>query len=322
MRDSWGADPKDLDEGFEYMKISTVLLSLTLVLSAACGEKKVEEGSEEAGEGKEAKPATADVQKDIPASNPTTAPAPAVPKVNVGEIVAKLTWKPVTQFKNPKIYSGFDGVNAFKTVILVMPMPDLPQELFDSVVDTPEFMKAYYDQLAKITLEPQADALASAEVAVPPQNNFFRAFVLTSKKAGDAAVNVKLDAATLPHTISVAAYTPEQTAAGRARYSTAVEGATPSPTCASCHRAQGGRNHSPLFMSQYSDAGILSSVENGLNSDDNFQLRVTHRMTFATPEAKAGIVPYLRSLDPVQNGNIEVPAPPPATPAAFMLRLR
>lgn len=309
----------ELAEGFHIMKISTILLSSLLVFGAACGEKKVEEGSEKAGEASaEAIPSA--TQKENPNSNTIDSPTPVkpdVPSVDVAAVIAKLTWKPVTQYKSPKIYSGFDGVNSFKTVMVVMPMPDLPEELFDQVVNTPEFMKAYFEKLAKITVEGDAAAVGITEIPVQQQQKFFRAFALSSKKAGESIVKPKLDAAEAPHTLMVAAYTPEQIAAGRARYNTAVEGATPSPSCASCHRAQGGVNHSPLFTAQYSDAGILSSVENGQNADDGYTLPVTHRMTFATPEAKAGIVPYLRSLDPLANGNIEVPEAPPVTPAAF-----
>ncbi len=302
------------------MKFSNVLFSSLLIFSAACGEKKLE------GEGK-SENATADVNaKDIPATGTVPAiektplPAEKVPTINVAEVISKLTWTPVTQYEKPNIYGGFDGVNTFRTVLFVFPMPNLAEDLFEQIVPTPEFRAAFIAQRDKIAIEADPAFMDVSEVADPEKDNVFRAFILTSKKAGTTTLKAKLNAAEAPLAVLLSAYTPEQTAAGRVRYTAAVEGATPSPSCASCHRAEGGRNHSPFFTSQYTDAGILSSVETGTNSDDQYKLKVTHLQTFATPEAKAGIVPYLRSLNPVQNGNLEVP--PPAAPAVTPASLR
>jgi hypothetical protein len=102
----------------------------------------------------------------------------------------------------------------------------------------------------------------------------------------------------LPLAIEIASYTPAQVEAGKQRYNTAVAGATPSPACAACHRQETGVDHSPYFMAQFTDAALLSTIETGVNSDDQYQTSVAHKMTFTGANDKAGIVPYLRSLDP------------------------
>jgi hypothetical protein len=51
-------------------------------------------------------------------------------------------------------------------------------------------------------------------------------------------------------------------------------------------------------MAQFSDAALLSTIETGVNSDDGYKTQAPHVMTFTSATDKAGIVPYLRSLDP------------------------
>jgi len=216
--------------------------------------------------------------------------------------VSKLTWAAeIANNENSKVYSGYDGTNSYKILIDVAVFGELPdtikvsEEQLDAVYDSPEYLKAAAVEAAKIKFTADA-TLVSTKVSEEYDEG--RVYELTTLKAGSGMAKASWGSTEIPLAIQVTAYTAAQVTAGKQRYETAVAGATPSAACATCHRSASGIDHSPYYMAQFTDAALLSTIETGVNSDDNYQTKSPHKMTFATPAAKAGIVPYLRSLDP------------------------
>jgi len=135
-------------------------------------------------------------------------------------------------------------------------------------------------------------------VKVIEESPLGRTYELVTLQKGDTMANGRFETLTLPLLVKVSGYGPEQVTMGRKRYVSATEGNNPSPSCASCHSTVTGADHSPYLMTQFSDEGLLSSIETGVNSDDGYRLKVLHKQTFSDPLERLSIVPYLRTLDP------------------------
>ncbi|HYX38657.1 MAG TPA: hypothetical protein VE954_36600 [Oligoflexus sp.] len=283
-----------------------VLLSCAFLLSmAACSSpSKQSEGQPESGktESAEKSPAGTPAEGAKNADGtPSGTPAAAAP-INIPELIGKMTWS--AGFYNNssgKVFTGFDGATAFKVLIDLGVRGDLPEtvqlseEQAEKLYTSPEFQAAAKGQVAKLSFEADPAFLTVKMVEEYPEG---RVYEMTTVKAGAATAKGKFEAKEVPLAITIATYTAAQVTAGRQRYNTAVAGATPSPACATCHRSATGVDHSPYYLSQFSDAAVLSTVETGLNTDDNYQTEAPHKMTFTGAADKAGIVAYLRSLDP------------------------
>lgn len=280
------------------------LLFVSIALSGACSQGKQTDSKPEHGE-------TASAEKDS-ASQPgaqtsdqeagQTKPDASSPTYSLPELVSKLTWSAeIANNQNNKVFSGYDGTNSYKILIDVAVFGELPsaikvtEEQADALYDSPEYLAAAAVEAAKITFTADA-TLVSTKLSEEYKEG--RVYELTTLKAGSGMAKASWGSTEIPLAIQVTAYTAAQVTAGKQRYETAVAGATPSAACSTCHRSASGIDHSPYYMAQYTDAALLSTIETGVNSDDNYQTKSPHKMTFATPAAKAGIVPYLRSLDP------------------------
>ncbi|MDQ3234008.1 MAG: hypothetical protein M3Q07_19535 [Pseudobdellovibrionaceae bacterium] len=290
---------------YEKIRISSLFLVLAVSLGLACSSSKQtpsdpEEGKTEVegekGDVSNKEEILEDDKKsdDVkPEDNKTPQP------FSIPDIVSKLTWK--AQFFYDKIFTGFDGTNSFKVLVefaVTGTSPEigkLTKEQLQQLLVSPEYRQARLAEKAKLSLVADAAFLTSKML---PDNPAGKVVELTTVKAGSTILKGRYGAMELSLPVTITAYTPAQVAAGKQRYDTAVGGANPSPSCASCHKTPDGVDHSPNYLTEYSDAGTLSFVETGFNSDIQFQTEVPHKMTFAGAGDKAGIVAYLRSLDP------------------------
>ncbi len=271
-----------------------VLFSAVLMLIiTACSSSKQKEGNPESGSTEEAKRSG---DNSVQAGNVS----PAV--FNIPELISKMSWSAdFFNNKTGKVFSGFDGANAFKVLVdlgVSGALPDtiqLSDEQAEKLYTSPEYDAAAKSEVAKLAFE--ADA-AFITVKMLEEYAVGRVYELTTVKAGATTAKGKYGTKELPLAVQITAYTPAQVTAGRQRYNTAVAGASPSAACSTCHRSATGVDHSPYYMSQFTDAALLATIETGVNTDDNYQTEAPHKMTFAGAADKAGIVPYLRSLDP------------------------
>lgn len=291
----------------------SLALTLTFACSSAKHGAKVETNAPESQAVKEEKkpeaksgenpaakedPAKSEEEKKIEEEKSTDSGASAR-----NELIAKLSWTPfIANAETDTVYSGFDGTNKFSTYIALIATGELPDEIKmsekerDDFFSSAEYLKAERAQTDKMTLvvDPAFGTIGASKYWGP-----FRMVLVTSVKAGSTVVTAKYGALEEKAKFQITAYTPAQVASGKARYNTAVGGATPSPACASCHNGSGNApSHSPTFLASYSDPSILSVVETGLNTDLDFELSVPHKWTFNSAAERASIVPYLRSIDP------------------------
>ncbi len=291
-----------------------IWVATLLSFAWSCGQtaKQNGDGKTDKSPISDASAAPSDVPAKTVAAKPdpvkTAAPAdpaastPTAPPFNVAALVGKLTWN-ADFYNNQKgqAYTGFDGQNVFIIPIDVEVYEILPagttltDDQYDVLYESPEYLAAAKAEVAKISLTTDTAFLTSK---MGGDYEVGRVYELTSVKAGTTTVTAKYGATTLPPiTVTITPYTAAQVAAGKQRFTTAVTGATPSPACAACHTPPNGVDNSPYFEANYPDAGILSFVATGVNSDDGYKSATPHVMTFTTPDQKAGIVAYLRSIN-------------------------
>jgi hypothetical protein len=139
--------------------------------------------------------------------------------------------------------------------------------------------------------------------------------MITAVGAGETTVSATIAGYTVSAEVLVASYSSDQVTAGDTRYNTDEGGDRAS--CASCHQAGGGADHTPTEMALHDDAALLVVVTEGHYPDQcltdegepcscgsggcevvpGYVLSVDHTWNLTETEA-AGIVPYLRSLAP------------------------
>jgi len=251
------------------------------------------------------------VAKNGPTPAPQSAPKPPpvfpnsppnVPTLDIPALVGQMTWRPrYFNNKTNKIFTGYDGTNKFRVLIEFGVIGILPATVIlnplqlQMVYTSPAYLAASTERVSKIKFTADPTLVTTTVFQTAPQGIVYE---LTSLKAGTATATGTFESASAPLEIQVAAYTPEQVAAGKRRYLNSITTPEASPACASCHITPDGPNHSPYLMSQFSETGLLGSVETGLNSDDGYRLGIPHMMKFTDATERAGIIPYLRSLDP------------------------
>jgi hypothetical protein len=108
---------------------------------------------------------------------------------------------------------------------------------------------------------------------------------------------------TLEATVIIADYDPDVVAVGKQRYNYSSGTGAERATCASCHQAVNGADHSSLEMAAFDDAEILKAIVEGAYSDgyvlDSGVEGQPHEWNLTAEETPA-IVPYLRSLAPTK----------------------
>ncbi|WP_141732535.1 cytochrome c [Oligoflexus tunisiensis] len=281
------------------------LSSIMITTLVACsGGSKQNEGKTDTGTTQNAgsetggdKPGEEPGGEQPKTDDPTKTPA----AINIPELMNKMVWK--ADFGNNgsgKIFSGFGGGKVFKVLVDVYVYGELPEadeaalsdDQLEALYTSTEYETKMKAEAAKVTFT--ADA-AFVSMKVLEEYPAGKVYELTTVQAGTTTAKATYGTTELPLAVTITAYTAAQITAGLNRYNTA-NGA--SPACASCHRQATGVDHSPYLMSQFSDAALLSTIETGTNSDDGYKTETPHMMTFANATDKAGIIAYLRSLDP------------------------
>lgn len=313
-------------------KISSIAFTMLLSLSfSACSSEQKVSGDPTKGtlgtqpdgseNNKSNNNATAEVSKESKAPDKlqdSETQKPAV-KLTDSEIIGKMVWAPLlTNVESGKLFTGFGGGANFQftMALAVVANATIPEEIaktlaepdFARIFTSTEFKQKAYALRAKLSVTSDPTYFRSEELPadqIDPEDPMtpLRVYFVTTLRAGTSNIDVTLDGKKLTLPVTIAAYTAQQLNDGRARYTAAVAGATPSPSCQSCHGVQGGANHSPTFLAQFADASILATIETGKNPEDGFMTKIAHNMTFATPAQRAGIVAYLRSLPPMPNSN-------------------
>jgi hypothetical protein len=161
-------------------------------------------------------------------------------------------------------------------------------------------------QSAKVTWtsdDPSSFEVAETTTPTHPESKLIGAAwhwaVVTPKKAGSTTVRARIDGASeAAWRVVVTGFTAEELAAGKVRYEIGGTRENEKP-CASCHAKADGRDHSPTLMSWYSDAEILSVVEDakypaGEKPEQPLQFE-GHRWALTEIE-KNGIIGHLRML--------------------------
>lgn len=281
-----------------FMNKSSILIMSLLMLSGltACS------GSSSQNESVNTGPAQ-DAEDEQPGQNNKNADNDKKSDLDVAAMIASMSWKPyLYNNQTGKIYTGYDGQNEFKVVLDLGVYGELPSEDglseddFDAIYGSDLYLEALEEKGAKLSVEVDAALLSSELVEEYPGG---RLYLLTTVAAGDSSIKASFEGENLDIEVSIAQYTPAQVAAGSERYNNDVTDNVPTRSCASCHQSENGIDHSPFFMAQFSDAGILSTIETGVNSDDDYNTSIPHQWGFDNDDQKNGIVAYLRSLDPL-----------------------
>jgi hypothetical protein len=320
--------------------------SLVTILALSCGQKKVEEKTEEQGQAaktEEKAPAAGD------ASGKPAAPAKKLtelypPSIGVYPLSAPAPGR--------SLYFGVvpGGTQKFEMiwVYAVAAVPD-----FSNALELPEFateaefdawmekwaaeFKENAEMVAALTklqtefsfkVDPAfiTDAVQNIpDAALAGQPNYvkvtqkFYARRYTMKAAGNTAITAMVDGATFSAPVVITAYTAAQLTAGKTRYDSTATG--PAGGCAGCHGTATTTNdaflkHSSDYLAYGTDAEIIGLVKTAVYPDGTPMSNPNHKFTFAAPADEANIIGYLRSFP----ASIDKLTGVAAEPAALRLR--
>jgi hypothetical protein len=172
------------------------------------------------------------------------------------------------------------------------------------------FQVPVYTSLEDATFELEDESIADIEpVELPPDleevlGSFGRSWaMITTQQPGTTAFfataffatagDVRLDAS-----LMVAEYDPEVVAVGAQRYNEPVDGDQPGRNaCQTCHGGPEGVDHTPLATAYFEDQELLQIITTATYPGGDPVNDGNHTWNLTEPES-AGIVPYLRSLQP------------------------
>ncbi len=176
-------------------------------------------------------------------------------------------------------HSGFDGTNTYKAPVYTT-LEDAAFAIDDEVVAGIE----------PVELPPDLE---------PVLGTFGKSWaMITMRQAGTATFSADAGGIHLEATLEVLAYDPDDVAVGSGRYN---DPANPNDTtriaCQDCHGGPEGVDHTPLATSWRSDPEMLQIISEGVYPEGGEVNGGNHHWNLTAAEA-AGIVPYLRSLQP------------------------
>jgi mono/diheme cytochrome c family protein len=331
--------------------LATSLVAI-LALTTACGEKKVEEKQETQGQAAKAgEPAkeTGDASAEKPAKPAQKLIELYPPFIDAFPISAPDPGR--------SLYFGFvqGGTQKFEMIWLyaVAAVPDFRKALnvptfaseaeFTAFMEKwaaefkerPEMVEALTKKQNEFSFTVDPTYFTDVALAIPPaalegQPNYvkitqkFYARRLTTKAAGTTSITATIEGQPFSVPVTIASYTAAQMTTGSTRYTSSATG--PAGGCAGCHgnpAAAGGQNayfkHSSDYLAYGTDAEIGTLIETATYPGGaKMANAATHMFTFATPEEKAAVVAYLRSL-PTAFDKVTGVA---NQPAALRLRLR
>lgn len=176
-------------------------------------------------------------------------------------------------------HTGFDGTNVYQVPVYTT-VEDAQFAVGDDSVATIE----------PVELSPELEDVLGT---------FGKSWaMITTQQAGTTAVFATAGAVELEATLVVAAYDAGDNAVGEQRYHDPADANTTDRiACVSCHGGPDGVDHTPLATAYFTDADILGIVQDGMYPEGGEVNAGNHMWNFTEAEA-AGIVPYLRSLEP------------------------
>jgi hypothetical protein len=178
-------------------------------------------------------------------------------------------------------YSGFDGTHPFK----------VPVAIYDSANDL------------KVTAsDPSAVDIVAVKLKNPIRNDGTadngKYYMVTIKKAGSFTLTAATGGKNVKCKLEVANYEAGRWSAGEARYMAGPDG--DNPPCKNCHVEGEAIDHSPAALSSVTDEKLQAVITTGI-STGGFPIKINnkpgHKWT-TTPTELAGLVTYLRGLDP------------------------
>lgn len=180
------------------------------------------------------------------------------------------------RFQPSKSYSGYDGTHTFKVPVAVYDSADDLKVTADGATVTPTKLKNPVNQ-----------------DGVTDNGKYF---LVTVEQAGTITLTATSAGRSVTSTIDVVSYAPSRWQAGQTRY---VNGGGGDPPCTNCHVNGQAIDHSPAALATSTDETVAAVITTGI-SPAGFPIQGVpggHRWTVTDTE-KAGLVTYLRALDP------------------------
>ncbi|HET9237919.1 MAG TPA: hypothetical protein VFO10_11740 [Oligoflexus sp.] len=303
--------------------------SLVTILALSCGQKKVEEKTEEQGQ-------AAKTEEKAPAAGDASGTKPAAPAKKLTELYPPSIGVYPLSAPAPgrSLYFGVvpGGTQKFEMiwVYAVAAVPDFSNALelpefateaeFDAWMEkwatefkeNPEMVAALTKLQTEFSFKVDAAFITDTAVAIPDaalagQPNYvkvtqkFYARRYSMKAAGNTTITAMVDGATFSAPVVITAYTAAQITAGKTRYDNTATGAAGG--CAGCHGTATTTNdaflkHSSDYLAYGTDAEIIGLVKNAVYPDGTPMANPNHKFTFAAPADEANIIGYLRSFPP------------------------
>jgi hypothetical protein len=181
-------------------------------------------------------------------------------------------------------------------------MPEVAHSGFDG---TNSYQVPVYSTLEDAVFDIDDDAIAAIEpVDLPPDleevlGTFGKSWaMITTSQAGTASFSATAGEIRLEATLEVLAYDPDDVAVGSERYNDPVNpNDTTRIACQDCHGGPDGVDHTPLAAAYFEDSEMLQIIADGVYPEGGEVNGGNHHWNLTEAEA-AGIVPYLRSLQP------------------------
>ncbi len=186
----------------------------------------------------------------------------------------------VLRFSPTQAFSGYDGSHAFKVPVAVY---DAASDLRVTVADPSAAT------IAPTTLENPINQDGIADTGTY--------FLVTVTKATTIRLEASSGGRTAALDISVTDYAADRWPTGEARYLNG--GTSGDPPCTTCHAGGQAIDHSPAALASRDDPTVAAVISTGI-STAGFPIQGVpggHRWQ-VTEEERAGLVTYLRGLDP------------------------
>ena len=298
----------------------TLLLGAAIAVSACSDSKQSGDGETQA----------ADAVAEEPAEEPVEEVSPfdqtfAEFEAELVKLVDECKANTSIQSAGDKYFSGYvDEVTTFTNFAFVGMLCEvsardnlirLEQALFniDPVQADASINQAYEEAgldahflgaLEATTINLGAGLTLKDEYRVRAPLGYLAAVTFDAAAAGDSTVSFTYGEASVQSAVQVYQYTADQITAGQARYENAQGN---SPSCASCHAAANGADHSPMMIGRCSDAEIVGAITVGTYAADpvgnpnnsfcaNYQLQVAHSWEFTDDAQRDAVIAYLRTL--------------------------
>jgi hypothetical protein len=188
-------------------------------------------------------------------------------------------------FRPDQVFSGIDGTHTFK----------VPLAVYDSSAD-----------LTVTASDPSALTVAPTTLKNPVNPDGItdngKYFMITAQKAGTFKLTASSSGRSVTATVTVTDYAANRWDDGHARYYDNVTTMTADRACANCHVNGLAIDHSPAALATATDQEIGIIITTGVKPGPSVikipnEPGTQHKWT-VTPTEQAGLVTFLRALDP------------------------